>query len=291
MNPKKYAILVAALLATVGPAASLAQTAPEASPDSHKDEIIILNPYTVKSERDYGYRKLSSVTASRIGVSMFESPQAVEIISGELLSDFGFNSIRQAFDYTSSVTANKQEVFQDSTYKLRGFVMPQFINGVAVAPNSSHGGYTSNDNVERVEVAKGPVGLFYGNSSPNGVANFVTKRPENINRTKIELSAGSYNYSKALVDTQAVLSKEHGLSYRLIASINESQTRLDQNSSYNMFAASLSFRPSNKIHIQAEFDSTDYKQGYAAVSTWNYMINPLYFQQAAAPDQTMVNYI
>src|SRR5258708_3404566 len=225
MNLRKHAILAAVLLlSAVGLITAPAQTVPEsATPSpSGKGEVLILNPFTVNSEHDYGYRKTSSITTSRIGVSMYESPQAVEIISGELLNDLGLNSVRQAFDYTSSVTSNKQETFQSGTYKLRGFELPQSINRVNLAQNSNGPGYTTNDNIERIEIAKGPVGLFYGNNSPNGLANIVTKRPEGVNKTKVELDAGSLGYQKALVDTQAVVSKEYGLSSRVIASVSKS---------------------------------------------------------------------
>ncbi len=256
-----------------------------------KDEAVVLSPFSVSTSKDSGYRKLSTVTTSRIGVSLYEAPQPIEIISGELLRDLGYNSVREVYDYTSSVTVNKQETRQNGSFKLRGFQLPNFINGVQVAANSNGPGYVSTDNVDRVEIAKGPVGLFYGNSSPNGVSNTVTKRPEGVNRTTTEFSVGSYGLLKGLVDTQSVVSREYGISYRLIAAANNSQTRLNQDTGYNMYAASLVVRPNDKIEVQAEFNSTNYKQAYSAVSAWNFLVNPLYYQQVVNPDQAMLNYI
>jgi len=256
-----------------------------------RDDAVVLSPFSVATTKDSGYRKLSSVTTSRIGVSLYEAPQAIEIISGELLRDLGYNSIREVYDYTSSVTVNKQETRQNGSFKLRGFQLPNFINGVQVAANSNGPGFVSTDNVDRVELAKGPVGLFYGNSSPNGVSNTVTKRPESVNRTTTEVSVGSYGLLKGVVDTQSVVSREYGIAYRIIAAANNSQTRLDQDTGYHMYAASLVIKPNDKIEVQAEFNSTTYKQAYSAVSAWNFLVNPLYYQQVANPDQTMLNYI
>jgi len=256
-----------------------------------QNETVVLSPFSVGTNKDSGYRKLSSVTTSRIGVSLYEAPQAIEIISGELLHDLSLSSIRDVYDYASSVTVNKQETRQSGSFKLRGFQLPNFINGVQVAANSNGPGYVSSDNVDRVEIAKGPVGLFYGNSSPNGVSNTVTKRPENVNRTITEVTAGSYGLLKGLVDTQAVVSRQYGVAYRLIAAANNSQTRLNQDTSYHMYAASLVVRPNDKIEVQAEFNSTTYKQAYSAVNAWNFLVNPLYYQQVVNPDQAMLNYI
>lgn len=281
--------VVALLVVTTLPAALHAQAA---VPAPVQEQITFtLDPFTVSTTRDRGYRKASTITTSRIGVSIYEAPQAVEIISGELLSDVGFTSIRQAFDYSSSVTANKQEVFQSGTFKLRGFELPQYINGIAVAQTASGPGYTATDNVERIELAKGAVGLFYGNSAPNGVANIVTKKPGFINRTQIEIGGGNFDTQKALVDTQAVISKEHGLAYRIIASAAKHTSRLDQEDGYNFFASSVSYRPNDKFNFQAEYDVTNFDQPYAASQSWNLLVNPLYYQQVANPDQTMLNYV
>ncbi len=287
-SPRTLLAILAGWIASA--TATVAQTTPAASPRS-SEEIITLSPFQVNTAKDNGYRKLSSVTTSRVGVSLYEAPQAIEVISGELLHDMGYNSIRDVYDYTSSVTVNKQETRQAGSFKLRGFELPTYINGVQVAANSNGPGFVSSDNVDRVEIAKGPVGLFYGNSSPNGVSNTVTKRPQDINRTTVETTAGSYGLIKALVDTQAVVSRDYGISYRLVAAVNNSHNRLDQNTSYNMYAGSVVFRPNDKIEVQAELDSTRYYQTYSAVGAWNFFVNPLYYQEVANPDQTMLDYI
>ncbi len=293
-NPSSPQILRAAVLALLASSVTSlpAQTAAGA-PASLRTEgpTVTLDPFTVNSEKDYGYRKVTSITTSRIGVSITEAPQAIEIISGELLSDFGINTIRDAFQYTSSVTKNSQEILQSGSYKLRGFELPTVINGLAQSPSPSRPGYIASDNIERIEVAKGPVGLFFGNSAPNGVANIITKRPQFINRTKVDLSAGSYDFRKALVDVQSVLSPKHGVAFRLIAASQNSHTRLEQDTSYNFAAGSFVVRPNDKIRIDAEFDVTDFQQTYAANNAWNFAVNPLYYENVTNPDTQMLNYI
>jgi len=294
MHSKKIALLVAAILPTIGFLTGQAQTVPATTPPgagSALDKAVVLDAFEVKSDRDYGYRKLTSITTSRIGVSITEAPQAIEIISGEMLHDLDLSSIRDAFNYSSSVTKNSQEVLQSGSFKLRGFPLPTFINGLAQPPGPSNPGYISNDNIERIEVAKGPVGLFYGNSAPNGVANIITKRPEFINRTKVDIGGGSYGYEKAVVDTQSVVSAEHGIAYRLIASANKSETRIGQDTSYNMIAGSVTIRPNDKFRMEMEFDATNFQQSYAANNAWNFALNPIYYQNVTNPDRQMLDYI
>ncbi len=293
MCPSKNIVLVAVILPTLGLLSGQAQTAPASAPASAPsgDKTVVLDPFQVSGERDYGYRKLTSITTSRVGVSITEAPQAIEIISGEMLHDLDIGSIRDAFNYSASITKNSQEVLQSGSFKLRGFQLPTFINGLAQPPGPSNPGYLSNDNVERIEVAKGPVGLFYGNSAPNGVANIITKRPEFLNKTTVDISGGSLGYEKAVIDTQSVVSAQHGIAYRLIASADKSHTRLDQDTSYNMVAGSVTVRPNDKFRMEVEFDATNFQQSYAANNAWNFAVNPLYYQNVNSPDQTMLNYI
>ncbi|HVU15433.1 MAG TPA: TonB-dependent receptor plug domain-containing protein [Candidatus Didemnitutus sp.] len=293
MHPRKTPALVAVILTTFCSAISQAQTVPpgETTPGATGDKVVVLDPFQVNTANDYGYRKLTSITTSRIGVAITEAPQAIEVISGEMLHDFDISSIRDAFNYSSSITKNSEEVLQSGSFKLRGFQLPTFINGMAQPPGPSNPGYISNDNVERIEVAKGPVGLFFGNSAPNGVANIITKRPQMINRTTVSLGGGSYGYEKAMLDTQAVVSKDLGIAYRLITSADDSHTRIGQDTSYNMVAGSVLVHPNDKVRFEAEFDATNFQQSYAANNAWNFVVNPLYYQNVTNPDQTMLNYI
>ncbi|HEY4302764.1 MAG TPA: TonB-dependent receptor plug domain-containing protein [Candidatus Didemnitutus sp.] len=289
MHHSRNSALVAAILSTLGFVTAHAQTVVAGNPAT--DNVVVLDPFQVNTANDYGYRKLTSITTSRIGVSITEAPQAIEIISGEMLHDFDLSSIRDAFNYSSSITKNSQEVLQSGSYKLRGFQLPTFINGMAQPPGPSNPGYISDDNVERIEIAKGPVGLFFGNSAPNGVANIITKRPEMIDRTTVSLSGGSYGYEKAVLDTQAVVNRDLGIAYRMIVSGDASHTRLDQDTGYNMVAGSVVVKPNNKIRFEAEFDATNFQQNYAANNAWNFAVNPLYYQDVTNPDRQMLNYI
>lgn len=291
MYREKPVLLIATVLSMIGLTTARAQSSPATDSTTPASKVVVLDPFQVSTAGDYGYRKLTSITTSRIGVSITEAPQAIEIISGELLHDFDVTSIRDAFNYSSSITKNSQEVLQSGSYKLRGFQLPTFINGMAQPPGPSNPGYLANDNVERIEVAKGPVGLFFGNSAPNGVANIITKRPQFVDTTTVSVSGGSYGYAKATFDTQSVLNKDLGIAYRLIAATDKSHTRIDQDTSYNMIAGSFVVRPNDKIRVEAEFDATSFQQSYAANNAWNFAINPLYYQNVTNPDRRMLDYI
>lgn len=264
--------------------------APSAAPGFLEDTLI-LKAFEVSSSKDRGYRKTNSVTTSRVGVSILEIPQAIQVISGELLDDFSVNRADDVFQYSSSVVSHQKEVRQANQFQMRGFSMPRYLNGMQIN-GSGNGASMYNDNIDRVEIAKGAVGLFYGNSSPNGVANYITKRPRFIKQSTLTVGAGSYGYAKVVLDTEAVLSRRAGLAYRLIAAAGQQDARInDQLSDYFFVAPSLTFQPNSKVKAEVEFNHITFRQAYqTATAAWTAAINPQYEKDIMSPSPEILNY-
>lgn len=265
---------------------------PGAAAPSALDDTVVLTTFEVNSKKDRGYRKTNSVTTSRIGVAISEIPQAIQVISGELLEDLSINRADDVFQYSSSVVSHKNEMRQNNQFQMRGFSMPRYLNGMQMT--GGNGTYASmyNDNIDRVEIAKGAVGLFYGNSSPNGVANYITKRPQFINRTTVTLAGGSYDYAKTVLDTQAVLSRKGGLAYRLIAAAGKQDARINnQLADYFFLAPSLTFQPNSKVKAEVEFNQITFHQPYlTATASWTAALNPQYEKDINSPSPEILNY-
>ena len=254
----------------------------------NENNVVELSPFQVNANKDYGYRRTNSTTSSRIGAPIVTEPQAIEVISSELLRDLSINDFNNVFRYSGGVTVGENEIGQSGIFTLRGFEMPRLINGMPLANSFSTTPYLVTDNLDRVEIAKGPVSLFYGNSTPNGVANYVTKRPQFIKQTRLELSAGSYNFSKAMVDTQDTINKS--TAYRLITSWQGQDARVkEQHREYTFVAPSVDFRPNEKISVQAELNYTKFHVAYPSFAWW-WAINPQYYQDVVHPSQQMLDY-
>ncbi|MCB1104972.1 MAG: TonB-dependent receptor [Cephaloticoccus sp.] len=280
------------VLVVVGPATASAQAVDENSSDTpEKETVVQLSAFKVTSEKDYGYRKMTSVTSSRTGEDVSKMPQAIEVISGELLSDFLANTGNAAFRYSSSVTVKENAVGQADIFNLRGFALPRYYNGVALANSYSSVPVNIWDNIDRIEVVKGPVGLYYANSTPNGVANYITKKPQFINATSLELTAGSYDFYKVIADHQAKLNNKAAL--RVIASANERGSGYhDGNPTrYKFAAASLIVRPYSKLEIIAEASYLNEHNGYqGGANAWGYFINPQWQQDLNNPSAQILSY-
>lgn len=287
-SPKSLARLLPALIVAFTAAEGVSQTAP---PPADAETAIKMNAFRVGTDKDYGYRKMSSVTSSRSGEEIAKMPQAIEVVSGELLQDFLANNGNNAFRYSASVSAKENVVGQADMFNLRGFALPRYYNGVALANALSLVPINIWDNIDRIEVVKGPVGLYYANTTPNGVANYITKKPQFVNGTSLELTVGTYDFRKAILDYQNVLGKYAAL--RLIASGAErgSGYRDGNPSRYTFFSPSVIIRPFKTVEIIAELDYLSEHNGYqGGANAWNFSINPQWQQDLRNPSAQILQY-
>src|SRR5690606_18731116 len=152
----------------------------------------------------------------------------------------------------------------------RGFNMARFFNGVPLASSFSITPLLVTDNIDRVEIAKGAVGLFYGNVLPNGVANYITKKPEFTKASSLGLTYGSSNLTRASVDVQDKINRS--TAYRVITSYESRGGRYeDEHRDYIFVAPSVTFRPNDKIEISAEFNYTKSRASYP-VFDWHLVV-------------------
>ncbi len=225
---------------------------------AQSDDVVELSPFTVESSDDFGYRKTNAMTATKIGTSILETPLNISVISRELLDDLAVENSVSAFSYTSGVMTNYDSATSilppgaDGGVKIRGFGT-SFVYQDGVRRFSSF----HIDGMDRTEVVKGPVGLYFGRSDPGGIINFVSKKPNYIDRTVVKLTTGNDSFFKGVVDHQGVLS-ENALAYRVTLSKRDGDDWLDSVSwDEEYFLGSIAWRPTEKVDVLFQYEDFD----------------------------------
>lgn len=121
--------------------------------------------------------KALEVNAGGFGAKdAMEIPLAIQSYSSKTIAD---SSARTAVDVLSldpSVLSSSGGSGFDN-FRLRGFAMDNFNtirrDGLTLAPHHD----VPLENVERIDVLKGPSGFLYGFNSPGGTINYILKRP------------------------------------------------------------------------------------------------------------------
>jgi outer membrane receptor for ferric coprogen and ferric-rhodotorulic acid len=221
---KRRAIYV--LLASFGIASSAwAQTREQtkaATPDTdtqEQTEAVTLDPVVVTSTR---YTSDAVSVGGKEPVKPREIPQSVTVITKERIEDQGAVVLSDTLKLVPGITAipNSNSLGDDSYYA-RGYSLnvthdglPSFTQ-LGTAPELDMALY------ERVEVLRGPSGLFQGAlyaENFGGVVNLVRKRGQREFAASVSLSGGTWDNYNTVVDLGGPLNANGSLRARAVVS-------------------------------------------------------------------------
>jgi iron complex outermembrane receptor protein len=83
-------------------------------------------------------------------------------------------------------------------------------------------------NAERIEVLKGPASVLFGRIDPGGVINVVTKRPQPVRFSELDLRGGAFGYVDGRVDTTGPIGDGSRALYRLNVSSDRTGSYRDE---------------------------------------------------------------
>jgi outer membrane receptor for ferric coprogen and ferric-rhodotorulic acid len=152
-----------ALLATAGIISS--------TQAQEQTQAVMLEPVVVTDTR-MRYTSEAVSVASKESVKPREIPQSVSVITKERIEDQGLVTVEDALNQVTGVTVLPNDT-QQGVYLSRGFHMNVTNDGVP-AYNALSGVQQLDLAIyERVEVLRGPAGLFQGTGDPGGTVNLV----------------------------------------------------------------------------------------------------------------------
>jgi len=256
------------------------------------DGVTLLTPYEVSSDKDNGYLRTNSATATRIGMEIQKIPMSVSVVSSEFIRDTGMRSLTDILGFTAgtsgdprfNVTRPSNNPTPQGTFTIRGFPVNIILrDGVFLYSTKFNV-----DNTDRVEIIKGPAAIFFGQGYPGGVINYITKTAS-LGKlpTEISYTFGSDNTNRGLIDENHVLSKTAAI--RIVTGWENSQgqrsfeyqKRFDLTPSvvFDPFANGKLKLSANTIYLQERFNANN--------SDWLFPSG--WFQAYAAPSQALIN--
>ncbi len=180
---------------------------------------------TVSDTPISSYVTPTSSSTTRTDTPLKKYPASIQVVPNELLKDRGVTRIDQVADTVSGVHAEANYGGNGATFfNIRGFSES---NGLRDGFRN-YGYYAFRDvqNIDQVEVFKGPAGALYGGiGAIGGYINTVSKRPEWNDFGEVSGTAGSYDMARSTLDVNRVLTDD--LSVRLNASADRDSTFRD----------------------------------------------------------------
>jgi iron complex outermembrane recepter protein len=191
--------LLSLALSTVMSGAALAQQA-DAAQDSSKIEKI-------------------TVTATKRAQVIYEVPVAISAFSGDALAEQGITDLTDVGKFVPNLNVTGFSAGHTSSANpfIRGIGLQDHLittdPGVSVYVDGVYlgrqvGQNWNLNNIERIEVLRGPQGTLYGRNSIGGAINIITKQPDQNALTKATVQAGSRGRLKGDVFVNAGVSDD-----------------------------------------------------------------------------------
>ena len=165
--------------------------------------LVMRAPFALAQSTDTSRLRAVVVSASKADNPHVPLTQAVTVISGDDLRARGVTRVSDALSEVPGAMVVQSGSFGSVTSLfLRGGesrYTKVLIDGVAV---NAAGGYfdlshLTTDNIDRIEILRGPASVLYGADAVSGVVQIFTRRAGVTSRRELSLRAGTYSTSDA----------------------------------------------------------------------------------------------
>tara|TARA_B100000678_G_scaffold137006_1_gene114543 strand:- start:10548 stop:12650 length:2103 start_codon:yes stop_codon:yes gene_type:complete len=177
-----------------------------------------------RSEANYSADTTSSLGYSSIDI--LEVPQSVQVLTRDLIDDTGALSLGELLQNVpgSANSLSRTTPFGTASLQLRGQSAVIYRDGLRDIDFSDIDQSALN-NVERIDVVKGPAGLVYGTGGPGGVVNIITKRPLEEFAANASITLGERDTKIVALDVSSPLGAGFGV--RVTGELERSDSFID----------------------------------------------------------------
>lgn len=198
-------------------------------------------------------------TALMFDAALQDIPQSVHIVTNDFLEDQNAGRLDDVFRNVSGI--NSFSSYQD--YTVRGFRTQEVsYNGMRANQNNFFATPKMN-NVERVEVLKGPAAILIGEFEPGGFVNVVTKRPRAVRHMRFAATGGSWDERRTGLDVGGPIDADGKYLFRLSADYeNSGNFRRFQSQRNAQVAPAFSWVPGENTMLTLKGEYTyDHRDG------------------------------
>ncbi|MHC8287877.1 TonB-dependent siderophore receptor [Pseudomonas sp. XS1P51] len=177
------------------------------------------------------YTTGATTTATKLPLTLRETPQSVTVVTRQQMDDRGATSVSDVLRNTPGVTMQKYD--SDRTeFSSRGFAITNFqYDGVNIPYDGVYGENPNNSDdsasLDRVEVIKGATGLMTGSGDPSATVNLVRKKPTKEFKASVSATAGSWDNYRTEGDISGPLNDTGSVRGRFVGAYQDKDSYID----------------------------------------------------------------
>ena len=185
-----------------------------------EDNSTVLGKVTVTDTSILPYTVEETSSATKLSLSLRETPQSVTVFTRDRLDDQDLQSLREALDRTPGIYSYAYDS-ERVLFTARGFVIDSLLyDGVPAVTNFSTDSLDETLDTalyERIEIVRGATGLMTGAGSPAASVNLVRKHANNTGPSAdFAATAGSWDNRRFEADLSAPLTSEGSVRARVV---------------------------------------------------------------------------
>ncbi len=161
----------------------------------------------------------STSTASKLGITIKETPASVEVINSETMEERGDSTVIRAVTKAAGITGGSSGHGTTGNYSVRGFSgYPgiDFLNDGLKLNGTIFSKRTLDvANLDRIEIIRGAASVLNGEGSVGATVNLITKKPSfTKEETEVGLRFGSYDSYRFNFGSAGIITEDK-LAYRV----------------------------------------------------------------------------
>ncbi len=195
--------------------------------------------------------RLTRYSALKSDTPIMETARSVSIETERDIENKGALELADIYQYSAGVFG---EVYGFATrgdwVRVRGLDVPEYRDSLQALFGNYNNARPHPYSIEQVEILKGPASVLYGQGSPGGLVNVVTKRPRVDLQPEVVFQYGSHDYMQVATDFGGALNESGSLIYRVTAVGRDADTMVDYvENDTTLIAPSLTWSPSPMTNI------------------------------------------
>ena len=215
------------------------------------EEVVVYAP-----SLPFRYNTLANTQIGN-GSAIYDNSRFHTVLPAQLIEDLMPLDVGDLLKNGSGISPADGRADTNDDFYMRGFPRHAlYVDGFRV--ENTTGGRFLPDNIERVEILKGPSTIRYGQGEPGGMINLVRKKPTGESLTQVQLSTGTNGLRKVAADVGNAFTEN--LSYRLNAVNFQHEYSADiTDRLQQLIAPSMQWTPrtATELNLSYEFQNTE----------------------------------
>lgn len=204
------------------------------------------SPETASRQETVVVTGITSFGATKSDTPIVETARSLSVETAEMFIDKGALSLSQVLTYVSGVTAEPYGFSTRGDFpQSRGLELPRYRDSIQELFGSYNSTRADTYTIEQVEVLKGPASVLYGQGSPGGIVNYVSKTPRETFGGELQAEIGNFDRYQVAGDvTGPVAGTDGKLLFRMVGLYRDTGTQVDQvDETTTVLMPSLSWLP------------------------------------------------